>query len=442
MRKVVKVCVVLLLFINFIFINTYKVEAKEGNTVLKDTILKENILKYTTDENTNGLYYLEHENDKIYFYRGEVNNNNLVFNGLKFNILGIDINGNVRIMLNEDELKAISSNYKEVLNNWYIEKFDESDTKDIITKTVACDNLSNNMFCTNMEEVDVSLVTLQEYKHSKINNNTFLNKEYNYYFWTTYYNHKYYFDAINSEIHTTKLKEFNIYPVITLSSKAIISSGDGTSINPYIIANTIYGNSENTIKEDRTVKLDNPKIIKKDDITLLIDDNNLNSITYEIYNGDIMPYSIKFLKESLKSVQEYNLEIKLNEIDDTIFKNIDNILSKHIYKTFNVTNLTEFPTTAITKIKVDDKYNDGNALWLYYYNSDTKKLEYADNNLIVEDSYVTLNINKGGQYVLTDKEIKNFKNNIDIKKYIIFSISILCLIAIFSLILIKKDKKR
>ena len=231
MRKVVKISLYLIFLVSIIYINCDIVFASESNTILKDTILKNDVVEYNDESKIDQLYYLEKE-------------------------IGIDLNGNIKIMYNQDDIKATSSNYREVLNNWYKEKFDKSDTKNIITKTQTCDTLNNNLFCDNIVEEDVALISLQEYKHSKINNETFLNKEYNYYFWTTYYNHKYYFDAINDEIHTTKLKEFNIYPVITLSSKTMIGSGDGTETSPFVIANTIYGNSENTIKEDRKVKLD------------------------------------------------------------------------------------------------------------------------------------------------------------------------------------------
>ncbi len=441
MRKVVKISLYLIFLVSIIYINCDIVFASESNTILKDTILKNDVVEYNDESKIDQLYYLEKENDKIYFYAGNIKNNNVVFNSLKFNIIGIDLNGNIKIMYNQDDIKATSSNYREVLNNWYKEKFDKSDTKNIITKTQTCDTLNNNLFCDNIVEEDVALISLQEYKHSKINNETFLNKEYNYYFWTTYYNHKYYFDAINDEIHTTKLKEFNIYPVITLSSKTMIGSGDGTETSPFVIANTIYGNSENTIKEDRKVKLDNPKIIKKDDIDLLIKDNNLNSITYEIYNNNEMVYSIKFLKEELKSVSEFNLNIIFNELDDSISKNVRKILKDKKYKYFTIENTKEFPSTAITSINTKDMFNEEDTLWLYYYNEEENKLEYVDNNLLVEDDLVTLNINKGGKYILSLDEIVNLKDTVNTKKYILFSISILSVIGIFSIILIKKYKK-
>ena len=397
------------IFILFtLYLSPKNIYAQESNELLKDLILNNVIGEYSSENTNDGLYYINHNNDKIYLYAGNVKNNNISFNSLKFNILGIDINGNIKIMYNDNDLKATSKNYLEVLNNWYKEKFENSQMNNIIVKTEICDTLSKGLFCENYDSVDIALITLQEFNNTIINNKTYLNKEYNYYFWTTYYNHKYYFNTVDDDIDTTKNEEFNIYPVLTLRSNTIVSSGNGNLESPFIIANTIYVDSENTIKEYRIEKLKNPRIIKKDEFDLLIKDNNLNSITYQINNN---LYSIRFMKENMKSIQEFNLEILFDKIDNKIYDNIDNILDDKKYKAFNVVNTNEFPNTAITSIRVDDIFNDEDIVWLYYYNEELEEIEYADNNIIVEDGYITINLNKGGQYIITNNEINDLNNN-------------------------------
>lgn len=59
----------------------------------------------TSDEtNTNGLYYIDgnktEEGKRVYFYRGNFSNNNIIYNELCFKIIRIDENGNIRLIYN------------------------------------------------------------------------------------------------------------------------------------------------------------------------------------------------------------------------------------------------------------------------------------------------------------------------------------------------------
>ena len=69
------------------------------------------------------------------------------------------------------------------------------------------------------------------------------------------------------------------------------------------------------------------------------------------------------------------------------------------------------PTTATIKVAVDNNYSDGDKLYLYYYNENSKKLEFIDNNLVVRNGYVSFEIKHCSDYVLTGSIVKTALNN-------------------------------
>jgi hypothetical protein len=71
----------------------------------------------------------------------------------------------------------------------------------------------------------------------------------------------------------------------------------------------------------------------------------------------------------------------------------------------------KLPSEATIKIKVDDKFKDDEKLYLYYYNDETKKLEYIDKGLTVKNGYVEFKINHCSDYLLTGSIVKNAIDN-------------------------------
>lgn len=133
------------------------------------------------------------------------------------------------------------------------------------------------------------------------------------------------------------------------------------------------------------------------------------SIIYVAEENNKFAYSWQFDRETYKDNVDFSLIIKessntFNLINDQIDKN-----NKTKYLFFEHHGF--LPTTAVIKVAVDDKYIDGEKLYLYYYNEDSKKLEYIENNLLVKNGYVTFKIQHCSDYVLTGSIVKTALNN-------------------------------
>ncbi len=144
----------------------YKELTKQTNETFKDVILKNNKVK---DSLTNvgmeaalkneGLIKTMDDDGEAYFFRGAVDNNNVVFNDIKFKILRINGDSSVRLILSDalesnyaynsdnsetdnyaDKLKLENSSVKEVLDKWLNANF--SNYSKYISNSTYCEDLN------------------------------------------------------------------------------------------------------------------------------------------------------------------------------------------------------------------------------------------------------------------------------------------------------------
>lgn len=129
---------------------TVKLNIKNGklaqeSTIFKDAILNNNTINYASnlgkysDSSENGLFtnkngskYIDGSGSEYLFFRGNVENNYMIFAGLKWRILGIEPDGKVKLILNDilrDETYAPSNTRKYF--NYSYQCFDESTTNDL-----------------------------------------------------------------------------------------------------------------------------------------------------------------------------------------------------------------------------------------------------------------------------------------------------------------------
>lgn len=109
------------------------IDAKNRNScedvTLVNSILFDNEVTFDDENMKDGLYVTTNLNktndinfdgigEKVYYYRGNVNNNYVKFNGLLFRIIRINEDGSVRLMLDESKLKGVFNSYKS--DNTYV----------------------------------------------------------------------------------------------------------------------------------------------------------------------------------------------------------------------------------------------------------------------------------------------------------------------------------
>ncbi|MBE6158781.1 MAG: hypothetical protein E7159_03035 [Firmicutes bacterium] len=144
----------------------YKELTKQTNETFKDVILKNNKVKESLTNvgmeaalKNEGLIKTQDDDGEAYFFRGAVDNNNVVFNDVKFKILRINGDSSVRLILSDalesnyaynndnsevdnyaDKLKLENSSVKEVLDKWLSANF--SNYTKYIGNSTYCEDLN------------------------------------------------------------------------------------------------------------------------------------------------------------------------------------------------------------------------------------------------------------------------------------------------------------
>lgn len=99
----------------------------------------------------------------------------------------------------------------------------------------------------------------------------------------------------------------------------------------------------------------------------------------------------------------------------------------------------QLPETATVRINVKDKFDDGEKLYLYYYNEENKQIEYIDDGLKVKDGYVEFSIDHCSDYFLTATIVQEAVNNPKNINYIIIGLGVIVLILVAATL--KQSKK-
>lgn len=129
------------------------------------------------------------------------------------------------------------------------------------------------------------------------------------------------------------------------------------------------------------------------------------SLTFAVRDdsGKVL-YSFTFRGEQITDADLY-LDFKLNigvsnrAIEGLLEKDAKSLILEFAHS-------GKFPGTAEIKVSVGTPFTEGEKLYLYYYNPDSKKLEPVQKDIIVVDGYATFELTHCSSYVLTTKEVK------------------------------------
>ncbi len=284
--------------------------------------------------NGNGLFYTDDKNktdlnndgvgNRIYYFRGEVDNNYLLFGGFCWKIIRTNENGSIRVRYDglfengtcpttgtrvyintssynlnnttEDNMKFINSNIKDILDEWYLTNISTIDASLLVSDEIFCNNTTisetentkkyyhskslipkiidsddsdeENTFienlsfvCTNQDDrytlIDgsdfssnrvldypIGLLTMEDVMfaggvYDIPNKKHYLNTGNDYWTMTPYSfdteGNNIYIKSDGSISNASNSSNFDIIPVISISSSALVSSGNGKYDNPYII---------------------------------------------------------------------------------------------------------------------------------------------------------------------------------------------------------------
>ena len=157
-----------------------------------------------------------------------------------------------------------------------------------------------------------------------------------------------------------------------------------------------------------------------------------------------LTYSWKFLKEENKniSVEENmyinnDLRLSLDASTKDTKRINEKVKNDKLIITFDYHGM--LPLEAKVKIDVSDKFNDGEKLYLYYYNPDSDEVEYMDNAVFVKNGSVEFQIKHCSDYFLTAAVVNDAVNNPQSVNYII--IGLIAVVFILIAITLKQSKK-
>lgn len=191
--------------------------------------------------------------------------------------------------------------------------------------------------------------------------------------------------------------------------------------------------SENlvTLKEldDKVVAMENKK-------TKMTKTETEDYYYYEIedYERDLS-YSWKFQKEENQNISvedslfiEEDLRLSLDAKTKDTEKINEEVKENKLIITFDYHGALPLETTV--RINVNEKFKNGEKLYLYYYNPELDQIEYIDHGVEVKNGYVEFQIEHCSDYFLTAAVVNDAVNNPQSVNYIIIGLVVVVFILI------------
>lgn len=253
-------------------------KTSDGTVTLANEIIK----KQSYVDLTTGLVFDEENN--IYRYKGNVDDNYIEYSGILYRIIGID---------NENNVKAVSDNVvtlmysglekgfsKSYVNKWLnksdvehsgIYKNTMYGSEEYLSYTYMCndviDDLANITCEDNTNDYEMTLLSLYDYANAG-GKESYLNNGESFYLSTLDSNKGNYFITESGEVGINKItsKVYGVRPVITFTGKTKLLSGNGTKNEPYRIESHDINNINDVYVGD-IIKFNDStyKVVSKDE---------------------------------------------------------------------------------------------------------------------------------------------------------------------------------
>ena len=284
-------------FYGYRLIKYYNLEHADddGIVLLVDELIKR---RSFLDE-TKGLVLNEEEN--IYRYKGEVEDNYLYYSGMTYRIIGIDKDKNIKA-INEENVTLMYPGFEKGYKDSYVNKWlNKSSVKDsgVYEETFyrASDLIKNSYFCSDVikdpenitcneknKDYKITLLSLYDYRQAG-GKSSFLNNGKSFNLGTLNDEKLSYYVTDEGDIAVQQKQNWAIYvrPVITISSTAVLISGNCKKDNPFIIeSHNIDLLSDAYVGNYVTLNKEAYRIVRKyDDKVLVVKANTLKEADKE-----------------------------------------------------------------------------------------------------------------------------------------------------------------
>jgi len=264
-------------------------------------------------ESTTSLLYKKiNSSDSELVFKGEPNNNYLIFNNLLWRIVRVNKDGTVLLIVDKpiNKLPWKHENDYDIikyLNNDFLNELDKSK----LVKNKLCDNEINNLDdikCENKTSNYVSLLDASSFITS-IDNTSFISGEDNLIWLNNSYDGIEYFHTNGSKIsHSESTNYYDIKPVVTLNRNIAYEGGNGTINNPYTIKN-------NKISIGNQVRINN------DEFTVISTKNNIKLLANNYIENVSYNDAINYLNTAYYESLDYKKYLLNNDCNEVIIDN-------------------------------------------------------------------------------------------------------------------------
>ena len=340
-----------------------------------DKYIKEQKLLYKYINNTES-------EDKSFYFNGNVNNNYLLYNNLLWRIVKVNKSGTITIILDK-EINYLSKNTNiiDYLNTTFLDELD----KEYLVKNNLCNsNITdlNNVSCANKENNYVSLLDVNSYVKTILNNETFINNEGMMWLLNSYDDNNSWHVSNTNISYGKNSNYYKVKPVVTIKSTVLYEDGNGTIDNPYIIKN-------NNITVGSTIVIDNDEYVvisTKDNYKLMLN----NIVDNNTYFNDVTEYLNTTYYNSL-TYKNY-----LNEMDCNVFTINSGLVEEKVEKKYIC-----LPNIYDLKLAVLNNYYLGAKEDNYYLVYDINTLLYGTKN-IKHNIVPVISIKKDNNFTFKD----------------------------------------
>ncbi len=257
-----------------------------------------------SSENLATLYdaYQEVDNDSVYdyiggtYFAGQADNNYVYYSGFMWRIMGVNEDGSIKMIADEpvttlnfgsDSLYK-NSYVNEWLNNYFLSRLNYSD---FLVKQKECYTQAENMsikedVCADLvdsafDHTKVSQLSLYEYNMSMLNGSTYLNNK-SIFSTLTYWatdTSKLFMVSADGSITIKNINSMHyIRPVISLMPESIITGGDGSYLDPYILFKQAGSIEQNDNRTLGSLNLADGEYIRMNHRTYRVVDNDKTTV--------------------------------------------------------------------------------------------------------------------------------------------------------------------
>lgn len=189
---------------------------------------------------------------------------------------------------------------------------------------------------------------------------------------------------------------------------------------------------KSTPKEEEAILADE---VEKNESVKITKTENSKYITYNVIDYERnLTYSWDFIKDKDKSIKEnilmdVNLRLNIDTINSEDTKEIEKRVEQNkLIVSFD--HHGNLPLNAKVKVNVEDKFKNNEDLYLYYYNPESKEIEFIEKDIMVKDGYATFEISHCSDYFLTAAVVNDAVNNPKSLNYIIIGLGAVVVILI------------